>query len=129
MVLQYARALQYVYFCNDARYKDCWVPAVKNFWAEVIEPFRSWALHNLDPSHLLCNAMCPNWGAKIPDYGVWGHIAHVCAPFFQGIESRSQYKNRRHVNGWRSTDMLKWPQGITVVPSCGPDRRTWEWDK
>ena len=95
-VLQYACTLQYMSFCNDARYKDHWAPAVKDFWAEVVEPFGSRALCNLDPSHLLGNTMHPNQGAKIPDYGVWDHIAHVCAPFFEGIESRFQYKNRRH---------------------------------
>ena len=55
---------------------------VEDFWVEVVKPFRSWALHNLDPSHLLGTAMCLNWGgAKIPDYGVWEHIAFACAPF------------------------------------------------
>ena len=94
VVLQYACTLQYISFCNDARYKDHLAPAVKDFWAEVVEPFGSRALCNLDPSHLLGDAMHPNRGAKIPDYGVWDHIAHVCAPFFQGVESQSQYKNR-----------------------------------
>ena len=88
-VLQYARTLQYVSFCNDARYKDHWAPAVKDFGGEVVEPFGSRALCNLDPSHLLGDAMCLNKGARIPDYGVHNHIAHVCAPFFEGIESRS----------------------------------------
>ena len=94
MVLQYACALQYISFCNDARYKDHLAPVVKDFWAEVAEPFGSRALHNLDPSHLLGDAMHPNRGAKIPDYGVWDHIVHVCAPFFEGIESQFQYENR-----------------------------------
>ena len=57
--------------------------------------FGSRALCNLDPSHLLGDTMCLNWGAKIPDYGVQDHIVHVCAPFFKGIESRPQYENRR----------------------------------
>ena len=95
VVLQYAHALQYVSFCNDDRYKDHLAPVVKDFWAEVVEPFRSRALHNLDPSHLLGDTMHPNRGAKIPDYGVWDHIAHICAPFSQGVESRSQYEARR----------------------------------
>ena len=60
VVLQYAHTLQYMSFCNDARYKDHWAPAVKAFWVEVVEPFGSRALHDLDPSHLLGNAMCPN---------------------------------------------------------------------
>ena len=93
-VLQYA-ALQYISYCNDARYKDKWVPAVKHFWAEVVKPFGSQTLHNLDPSHLLGTAMCPNCGAKIPDYKVNKHIAFVCAASFQGIESCSQYEKRR----------------------------------
>ena len=61
-VLQYACTLQYVSFCNDTRYKDHRAPAFKAFWAEVVEPFRSRALCNLDPSHLLGDAMCLNWG-------------------------------------------------------------------
>ena len=69
---------------------------VEDFWVEVVEPFRSWALHNIDPSHLLGTVMCPNQGAKIPDYGVWKLIAFACAPFFEGIESQSQYEERRH---------------------------------
>ena len=94
-VLQYTHTLQYVSYCNDARYRDRQAPVVKDFWVEVVEPFGSRALHNLDPSHLLGNAMYPNKGAKIQDDGVQDHIAHVCTPFFEGIESRSQYENRR----------------------------------
>ena len=59
-VLQYAHALQYVSFYNDTRYKDHLAPVVKGFWAEVAEPFGSRALHDLDPSHLLGDAMHPN---------------------------------------------------------------------
>ena len=95
-VLQYACTLQYVSYCNDEWYKDRWAPVVEDFWVEVVEPFGSQALHNLDPSHLLGTVMCPNWGAKIPDYGVQEHIAFTCAPFFEGIESWSQYEERRH---------------------------------
>ena len=95
-VLQYACTLQYVDYCNDMRYKDIWAPTIKNFWAEVVEPFGSWTLHNLDPSHFLGTEMHPNWGAKIPDHGVCEHIAFICAPFFEGIESQSQYEKRRH---------------------------------
>ena len=69
-------------------------PVVKDYWADIVEPFGSRALHNLDPSHLLGDTMCPNQGAKIPDYGVHDHIAHICAAFLEGIESRSQYENR-----------------------------------
>ena len=56
-VLQYAHTLQYVSYCTDMRYKDRWAPIVKNFWAEVVEPFRSWALCNLDhpPSPGYCD--------------------------------------------------------------------------
>ena len=95
-MLQYACTLQYISYCNDARYRDRWASMVENFWAEVVKPFGSWALHNLDPSHLLGTAMCLTQGAKIPDYGVCEHITFICAPFFEGIESRSQYEKRRH---------------------------------
>ena len=95
-VLQYAHAMQYISYCNDVRYKDRWAPAVKHFWAEVVKPLRRWALHNLDPCHLLSTVMHLNWGPKIPDYGVHEHITFICAPFFQGIESWSQYEKRRH---------------------------------
>ena len=87
-VLQYAHTLQYVSYCNNVRYRDRLAPVVKDFWAEVAEPFGSRALHNLDPSHLLGDVMCPNWGAKILHYGVCDHIVHDCPPFFEGIESR-----------------------------------------
>ena len=93
-VLQYARVLQYISYCNDERYKDHLAPAVKAFWSEVAEPFGSRALHNLDLLQVLGKAMHLNWGAKIPDYGVWDHIAQICTPFFQGIESCSQYETR-----------------------------------
>ena len=93
-VLQYACMLQYVSYCNDERYKDHLAPVVKAFWNEVAEPFGSRALHNLDLSHVLGKVMHPNWGAKIPDYGVWDHIAQICTLFFQGIESHSQYEIR-----------------------------------
>ena len=97
-------------------------PAVEDFWAEVVKPFGSRALHNLDPSHLLGDAMCPNWGAKILDYGVCNHIAHVCAPFFEGIESWSQYENRRcqWEEEHRHTQMAS---GDHCSLSHGPNRR------
>ena len=94
-VLQYARVLQYVSYCNDERYKDQVAPAVKAFWDEVAEPFGSRALRNLDLSHVVGRAMHPNRAAKIPDYGVRDHIALVCGPFFASVESRSQYEARR----------------------------------
>ena len=95
-VLQYARALQYVSYCNDEKYKDHVAPVVKAFWDEVAEPFGSRALWNLDLSHVVGRAMHPNCTAKIPDYGVRDHIALVCGPFFRLIESHSQYEARRH---------------------------------
>ena len=80
VVLQYAHALQYVSYCNDERYRDHIAPAVKAFWDEVAQPFGSRALHNLDLSHIVGKAMHPNRVAKIPDYGVWDHVALICAP-------------------------------------------------
>ena len=127
-VLQYACALQYISFCNDTRYEDHLAPVVKGFWAEVVDPFKSRALHDLDPSHLLGNTMHLNQGAKIPDYGVQDHIAHICAPFFQGIEGRSQYEIRRHrwEEDYRHAPI---PSGDHCSSSHGPNRRTWERDK
>ena len=43
-VVQYAHTLQYISYCNDMRYKNKWVPAVKHFLVEVVEPFGSRAL-------------------------------------------------------------------------------------
>ena len=125
-VLQYARALQYVSYCNDERYKDQVTPAVKAFWDEVAKPFGSRALRNLDLSHIVGRAMIPNRTARIPDYGVCDHIALVCGPFFASVESRSQYEARRcrreeargragALSGHRS-------------PSRGPERSC-EWDR
>ena len=94
-VVQYACAPQYISYCNDVRYEKKWAPVVKHFWARVVEPFRSQALHNFDPSHLIGDMMHPNQGAKTPDYGVWEYIAFICTPFFEGIESCSQYEQRR----------------------------------
>ena len=128
MVQQYACALQYASFCNNTRYKDHLAPVVKDFWAAVFEPFGSRALCNLDPSHLLGDAMHLNRGAKIPDYGVWDHIAHVCTPFFQGIESRSWYESRRCL--WEEEHRhAQMALGDHHSPSCSPDRRTWEWNE
>ena len=95
-VLQYTRALQYVLYCNDERYKDHLAPAAKAFWDEVAQPFGSRALQNLDLSHIVGRAMHPNRVAKILDYGVQDHITLVCGPFFRSVESHSQYKARRH---------------------------------
>ena len=124
VVLQYACTLQYISYCNDERYKDHLAPAVKAFWSEVAEPFGIRALHNLDLLHVLGKVMCPNRGAKIPDYGVWNHIVQICAPFFQGIESHSQYETRQHQ--WEEERGHIDALGDHRSPSCGPKRRTWE---
>ena len=125
-VLQYAHALQYVSYCNDERYKDQVAPAVKAFWDEVAEPFGSRALRNLDLSHVVGRAMHPNRTAKIPDYGVWDHIALVCGPFFASVESRSQYEARR-----RRREEERGCAGASSShrsPSRGPERSR-EWDR
>ena len=121
VVLQYARALQYVSYCNDERYKDHLAPAVKAFWSEVAEPFGSRALRNLDLSHIVGKAMRLNWGAKIPDYGVWDHIALICAPFFQGVESHSKYEIRRHQ--WEEEHGCVDASGDHRSPSHGPRKK------
>ena len=126
VVLQYTHMLQYV-SCNDKRYKDHLAPAVKAFWCKVVEPFGSRALHNLDLSHILGSAMHPNRGAKIPDYGLWDHIAQVCAPFFQGIESWSQYENRQRQ--WEEEHGCIDALGGHHSRSNGPKRRTQEWEE
>ena len=126
-VLQYACALQYISYCNDVRYRDRWAPTVKNFWAEVVKPYGSWALCNLDPSHLLGTVICPNWGAKILDYGVHKHIAFICAPFFEGIESWSQYEKRRH--RWAECQCTQMAVGDHWSPSHSPSKRTWKRDE
>ena len=56
-VVQYACALQYVSYCNDEGYESRLAPVVKQFWVEVVKPFGSQALCNLDPYHLLGDAM------------------------------------------------------------------------
>ena len=94
-VAQYTWALQYTCFCNDEQYDKEIAPTVHHFWDEVVEPFGSKALHDLDPSNFLGSWMHPNCGVKILDYRVWEHIAFICTPFFQRIGSCSQYKQRR----------------------------------
>ena len=123
-VLQYARTLQYLSFCNDERYRDHLAPAVKAFWSKVGEPFGSRALCNLDLSHFLGKVMHPNRGAKIPNYGVWDHIAQICTPFFQGIESQSQYENRQC--RWEEEHGCIDALGDHCSPSCSPEMRTRE---
>ena len=124
-VLQYAHALQYVSYCNDERYKDQVAPAVKAFWDEVAKPFGSRALQNLDLSHVVGRAMHPNRTAKIPDYGVWDHIALVCGPFFPLVESRSQYEARWH--RWEERGCAGASSGHRS-PSHGPERSR-KWDR
>ena len=119
-VLQYARALQYVSYCNDERYKDHLAPAVKAFWDEVAQPFGSRALWNLDLSHIVGKAMHLNRAAKILDYGVRNHMALVCTPFFRTVESRSQYEARRH--RWEEEPGCVDASGSHHSPSHGPDR-------
>ena len=65
-VVQHAWALQYTSFCNDEWYDKEIAPAVHHFWDEVVKPFGSKALHNLNPSHLLGSWMHLNHGVKIP---------------------------------------------------------------
>ena len=125
-VLQYACALQYVSYCNDERYKDHLAPAVKAFWDEVTQPFSSRALWNLDLSHIVGKAMHPNCVAKIPDYGVWDHIALVCGPFFRMVEGHSQYEARQH--RWEEEHGCAGASGSHHSPSHGP-KRAREWDR
>ena len=119
-VLQYARALQYVSYCNDERYKNHVAPAVKAFWDEVTEPFGSRALQNLDLSHVVGRAMHPNHAAKIPDYGVRDHITLVCGPCFGSVESHSQYEARWH--RWEEERGCAGASGSHRSPSRGPER-------
>ena len=123
-VLHYAHVLQYVSYCNDERYRDHIAPVVKAFWDEVAQPFGSRALHNLDLSHVVGKAMRPNHAAKIPDYGVWDHVALICTPFFRGIESCSQYKIRQHQQEEECGCVDA--SGDHRSPSRGPKRRTRE---
>ena len=125
-VLQYARVLHYVSYCNNERYKDHVAPAVNAFWDEVTKPFSSRALRNLDLSHVVGRAMHPNRAAKIPDYGVRDHIALVCGPFFGLVESRSQYEARQH--RWEEDRGHADASGSHRSPSRGP-KRAREWDR
>ena len=125
-VLQYARTLQYVSYCNDERYKDQIAPAVKAFWDEVAEPFGSRALRDLDLSHIVGRAMHPNRTAKIPDYGVRDHIALVCGPFFASVESHLQYEARWHQ--WEEERGCAGASSGHRSPSHGPERSR-EWDR
>ena len=123
-VVQYAQALQYTSFCNNAKYRDRLAPTVCNFWKEVVKPFGSRALYNMDPAHLLGDYMCLNCGAKIPDYGVCEHIAFICAPFFEGIESQVQYKQRR--NRQEESCQAQLAGGDNHSHSCTPNTKGWE---
>ena len=99
---------------------------MKHFWAEVIKPFGSWALCNLDHSHLYRDVMHLNQGAKSLDYGVWEHIAFICSPFFQGIESCLQYEWWR--KRWEDHCQIELAGGYNHAHSCGPGGREWEPD-
>ena len=125
-VLQYARALQYVSYCNDERYRDHIAPAVKAFWDEVAQPFGSRALHNLDLSHVVGKAMRPNRMAKIPDYGVRDDVALICAPFFRGIESHAQYEIRQRQREEERGRVDA--SGDHHSSPRSPERITQEWD-
>ena len=125
-VLQYARVLQYVSYCNNEKYRDHIAPVVKAFWDEVAKLFSSRALQNLDLSHVVGRAMHPNCTAKIPDYGVRDHIALVCGPFFRPVESHLQYEAR-----WRRREEERGRTGASGShhsPSRGPERAC-KWDR
>ena len=64
--------------------------------------------------------MHPNCVAKIPDYGVWDHIALVCGPFFGSVESCSQYEARQH--RWEEERGHAGASGGHRSPSHGPER-------
>ena len=53
--------------------------------------------------------------AKIPDYGVQEHIAFVCATFFEGIESCSQYEHKEE-EARRALDRTKLAAGDHQEP-------------
>ena len=123
-VLQYARTLQYVSFCNDERHKNHLAPAVNAFWNEVVEPFGSRALHNLDLSHILGSAMCPKQGGQ--DSRLWG-VGPYCTglrPLLPNDRRQSQYESRQHQQEEKCghIDAL----GDHHSPSHSPERRTWE---
>ena len=126
-VLQYAHVLQNISYCNDERYRDHIAPAVKAFLDEVAKPFGSRALWNLDLSHIVGRVMHPNRAAKIPDFGVWDHVALVCTPFFRTIESYSQYEARQRL--WEEEHGRVDASGGHCSPShgprraCGPDKK------
>ena len=75
-VLQYTRALQYVSYCNDERYRDHLAPAVKAFWDEVAQPFGSRALWNLDLSTHCGQSDAPESCGQNPR--LWGAGTMLC---------------------------------------------------
>ena len=75
----------------------------------------------MDPAQLLGDYMPPNHGAKIPDYGVCEHIAFICAPFFQGIESWAQYEQRR--KRWEKSHQAQLVGGDNRLHSHTPSMR------
>ena len=68
--------------------------------------------------------MCLNCGAKIPDYGVQEHIAFVCGPFFEGIESHLQYEWQR--KRWEKNCQAELTGGDNHSHSYTPSARGWE---
>ena len=100
---------------------------MKHFWAEVVKPFGSQALCNLDPSHILGDVMHLNQEAKILDYRIREHVAFICAAFFEGIESHSQYEQRRkRQEKHQQTELAA---GDNQACSHSPGKRNWEWDE
>ena len=114
-VLQYAQTLQYVSYCNDARHRDRWAPMVKDFWAEVVKPFGSRALHNLDPSHLLGNAIYLIRGVK---FWIMGFATTSCMSVLLSLKELRVGPSMKIGDADRRTsiDIPKWPWGTTRAP-------------
>ena len=73
-VLQYARALQYVSYCNDERYKDHLAPAVKAFWDEVTPTVQQQSSLELRPVTHCGQSNASKLCSKNP--GLWGVGPH-----------------------------------------------------
>ena len=114
-VLQYTHTLQYVSYCNDARYRDRWASVVMDFWADVVKPFRSRALHNLDSSHLLGNVMCLNRGLRFQIMGFMTTLHMSVLLSLKGLKVGPNMKIG-DTDGRRSIDIPKWPWGTTGAP-------------
>ena len=96
-VLQYAHTLQYISFCNDKRYKDCLAPAVRDFWAEVVEPFGSRALQ-LGPLTPLGRCNVPKQGGQ--DSRLWG-VGPYCASLCSLLP-----RSRKPVSVWKQVTLV-----------------------